>query len=89
MVKPMVLTQDQFTTRIDLVKEGMSEREVLALLGSPNQRSQSAWIYNQLEHPRMPRPGETLIVGAKITFDSGVVKKIDRYWIDATGPSEP
>ncbi len=85
----MVLTQDQFTSRIDLVKEGMSEGEVLTLLGPPNKRSQGSWTYNQLEQPRMPRPGETLVVGAKITFESGVVKKVDRYWVDATGPSEP
>ncbi len=80
------MTYDEFNQKIRLVKEGMTEKEVLAILGAPDDRGNTLWIYSKFEGTaRPPKIGEQYFYGAELSFENGVLKKISTAWVDATG----
>ena len=70
-----------------LVKVGMHDTEVLALLGEPSGRVGNEWGYNFWPCVSAPRVGEQKIIGLGISFTEGVVKEIKYATIDAIGPA--
>lgn len=75
----------QFADAVELVKEGMSEEQVLAILGEPDSKEPQRWIYRATSAPRAPKAGEHLITGAVIQLRSGKVTEVNLAWIDAGG----
>jgi outer membrane protein assembly factor BamE (lipoprotein component of BamABCDE complex) len=83
------MTNDEFNQRIPLVKKGMTEKEVLNILGSPHNKENNKWFYNKFEgEMRPPNVGEQRFYGATLYFEKGLVKEIYLSWIDATGPKK-
>jgi dTDP-D-glucose 4,6-dehydratase len=69
------------------VKAGMTEPEVLDLMGTPTVRVEDRWGYDFRPCVKPPQPGQQLILAMEILFSEGLVKDIKWAWVDATGPA--
>ncbi|MBD3240974.1 MAG: hypothetical protein GF331_10350 [Chitinivibrionales bacterium] len=67
----------------------MNEKEVLEILGEPNEKEPERWIYRTSAGLQAPKPGHHVIVGAVILLESGKVTKVNLAWIDALGSGPP
>ncbi|CAN5283094.1 hypothetical protein BH10ACI1_BH10ACI1_21400 [soil metagenome] len=67
------------------IKAGMTDTEVLELLGKPNAIEKTIWGYNFLECAPKPKVGQQIVIGLEITFEEKIIKKIDYATICITG----
>ena len=82
------IDSSDFDNKIVKVKEGMTEKEALELFGKPHKKKEglNIWIYDYWEKGKqIPRPGTQLFYSATIEFDKGIVKEIDKGWVDVEG----
>jgi len=69
------------------IKAGMSESEVLELLGAPTTKLENEWVYDFFGCVAPPQVGEQKTIGLDIIFNQRVVKEIKYASICATGPA--
>jgi outer membrane protein assembly factor BamE (lipoprotein component of BamABCDE complex) len=69
------------------IKTGMTEEEVLSLLGTPAAVSNATWGYSFWACLPRPQVGRQMIIGISLTFKDKVVVKIDYATMCATGPA--
>ena len=68
------------------IKVGMSDTEVLSLLGKPIEVEKGEWIYSFWECRPPIRPGSQIIIGLAMTFNDKAITKVDYATMCATGP---
>lgn len=83
----VTITCEEAAKNAPKVKAGMKEAEVIELIGQPGAREGNKWSYSFWACARMPRVGETKIIGMALFFDESVVKDIKYAIVDATGPA--
>jgi hypothetical protein len=75
---------------VEAIHEGSKAADVLALLGEPAEKDGSSWSWTFREwagFPGLPPPaGTTVIAGALIEVEDGVVRRVRWAFVDATGP---
>lgn len=77
------------------IKEGMTESDVLRLVGEPDEKKGNKWNYDFMKYgiPKIS-PGLQIFLGVTITFkkklfvNKMIVKEIQIAWIDSTGSPE-
>ena len=70
------------------IKEGMAEKEVLRVMGEPQEKETDAWRYSfeQLEGFPKLAPGVQVFTGGSVSFDEKrKVYEVRLGWIDAAG----
>jgi outer membrane protein assembly factor BamE (lipoprotein component of BamABCDE complex) len=82
-VKSRQTTSSSLAEQFEKIKVGMTEKEVIEIMGEPKHKEGNIWTYAL---DRAPAPGEQLMI-YQITFrDHRVVRKQIIGGPDATGP---
>ena len=79
-----VTDSEMLAAKFEKVKEGMTEQQVLRIMGDPQHREAAAWQYTLT---RAPQAGEQLMIYQVIFRDHKVVQKQIAGGADATGPA--
>lgn len=73
--------------RINTIEEGMSESQVIQIMGEPQEKSENSWHYDfqQLKGFLPPAVGRQTFFGGTVFFEKGKVSHEEKEWLDVTG----